>query len=226
MKKSLTDIILPQIDNLLKEFENLKREYEDEYYDIPHEEISKFVLAGAALITRATGTQSSYYIQIIPKLEMTGRFMGDGIPLVAGALKALQYEIINGYLVTVETLINANLFNDFLEMAEHLLGEQYKDPAAVLIGGVLEEHLRKLCDKNGIEIEFTDFKGNIKPKKSEMMNADLYKSGVYNGLVQKQVTTWLDLRNKAAHGKYSEYDQAQVNLMVQGVRDFLVQNAA
>ena len=34
-----------------------------------------------------------------------------------------------------------------LEMAEHLLAADYKDAAAVLGGGVLEEHLRQLCKK-------------------------------------------------------------------------------
>jgi hypothetical protein len=43
---------------------------------------------------------------------------------------------------------------------------------------------------------------------------------IYNLLVQKSVTAWLDLRNKAAHGHYTTYDTAQVNLMLAGVRDF------
>ncbi len=38
-------------------------------------------------------------------------------------------------------------------MAEYLLKEGYKDPAAVITGSTLEEHLRKLCIKNGIDIE-------------------------------------------------------------------------
>jgi hypothetical protein len=36
----------------------------------------------------------------------------------------------------------------------------------------------------------------------------------------------LDLRNKAAHWKYGEYDQKQVEVMLQGVRDFVVRNPA
>jgi len=37
----------------------------------------------------------------------------------------------------------------------------------------------------------------------------------------KQITTWLDLRNKAAHGNYTEYSKKQVTLMLQGVLDFM-----
>jgi hypothetical protein len=35
--------------------------------------------------------------------------------------------------------------------------------------------------------------------------------------VQKNVTAWLDLRNKAAHGKYAEYQGEQVSLLLAAV---------
>lgn len=94
-------------------------------------------------------------------------------------------------------------------MAEHLLSEQYKDPAAVMVGGVLEEHLRQLAAKAGVAV--TDMKdGKEVPRKAESLNADLAKAGVYGKLDQKAVTGWLDLRNKAAHGKYSEYTRRRI----------------
>ena len=124
-----------------------------------------------------------------------------------------------GYLLSVEQLIGANLFSDFIEMAEHLLEQGYKDPAAVLVGGVLEEHLRQLCARNGVPVDVGG-----KPKKADSMNADLLTAGVYQKLDQKSVTAWLDLRNKAAHGKYGEYSAQQVQLLLQGVRDFLTRN--
>jgi len=40
-----------------------------------------------------------------------------------------------------------------------------------------------------------------------MMNADLAKVKVYGILEQKNVTAWLDLRNRAAHGKYLEFSR-------------------
>jgi polyhydroxyalkanoate synthesis regulator phasin len=58
-------------------------------------------------------------------------------------------------------------------------------------------------------------------ERSESLNADLVKAGKYTVSEQKQVTAWLDLRNKAAHGKYSEYVKQQVGLMLDGVRDFI-----
>jgi len=101
-------------------------------------------------------------------------------------------------------------------MSEYLLSEGYKDPAAVIIGSVLEEHLRKLCDKNGIAVELSG-----KPKKADQLNSDLAAKPVYSKLDQKSVTSWLDLRNKAAHGKYTDYTSEQVVLYLQGIQNFM-----
>jgi hypothetical protein len=43
---------------------------------------------------------------------------------------------------------------------------------------------------------------------------------------QKNVTAWLDLRNKAAHGHYEQYQKEQVALLISGVRDFITRNPA
>ena len=110
-------------------------------------------------------------------------------------------------------------------MAQHLLDEKYKDAAAVMIGSVLEEHLRQLCNKNEISIDITK-SGTLIPKKAELLNAEICSAGVYNKLDQKNVTVWLDLRNKAAHGKYSEYSQAQVEFIVQAIVEFMARNNA
>jgi hypothetical protein len=45
-------------------------------------------------------------------------------------------------------------------------------------------------------------------------------------LVQKQVTAWLDLRNKAGHEHYEDYDHAQVAALIRDVRDFMVRHEA
>lgn len=136
-------------------------------------------------------------------------------------LESIKFEIQNGWLTDLKKLISAEVFSDFLEMSNYLLEENYKDPAAVMIGSVLEEHLRQLCKQSGIETEIIKPNKTIS-KKADQMNIELCKAGVYGMLEQKSITFWLDLRNKAAHGKYSEYNIEQVRLMSQGVLDFIV----
>lgn len=133
-----------------------------------------------------------------------------------GVLNAAKQDIEGGFLVSLKSLVAADLFADFIEMADHLLEAGYKDAAAVLIGGVLEEHLRRLCSANRIVLTEAS-----KPKRADRLNADLAKASVYNMLDHKSVTSWLDLRNKAAHAEYDSYSPEQVRLMLHGVHDFV-----
>ncbi len=138
-------------------------------------------------------------------------------------LQNIKQDVEEGWLQNIKGIVSAELFSDFLDMAEHLLEEKCKDPAAVIIGSVLEENLRELCVRNSIPITTVDIKsGKERPKQADMINADLYKAGVYNLLVQKSLIAWLDLRNNAAHGKYNEYELDQVSKFHQAVRDFII----
>lgn len=136
---------------------------------------------------------------------------------VKGLLEALHADYKNAYLKSVKELLNAELFSDFMEMAIHLLEENYYIPAAVLIGGVLEENLRKLVVENNIDITRDD--GSA--LKASAINDILKKVNLYNGLVHKQLTAWLSIRNSAAHGQYNEFIKEQVFLMHQGVLGFI-----
>lgn len=133
-----------------------------------------------------------------------------------GAIEAVKYELKNGLLDKLTGLIQADIFADFLEMGEHLLKEGYKDAAAVIIGSVLEDSLRKLCDMN--DIKTINDKG--KNLTIEPLNIELAKIEIYNQLVKKQITSWADLRNNAAHGHFGEYDSNQVQNMLQFVTAF------
>jgi hypothetical protein len=107
-----------------------------------------------------------------------------------------------------------------MEMAKHLLDESYKDAAAVMIGSVLEEHLRQLCAR--FDIATVD--ASARPRKASALNADLGRTSAYSKFDEKSVTALLDLRNQAAHGRSSEYAIEQVRLMHQTVTDFIARN--
>lgn len=133
-----------------------------------------------------------------------------------GVAMSVQHDFENGLLRNIRTLLQADIFADFLEMSEYLLKEKYKDAAAVIIGAVLEDSLRKLCEKNGIATT----KENGSPLTIDPLNNSLAKANVYSTLVQKQITTWAHIRNKAAHGEYDEYDMKQTELMLLFVQNF------
>ena len=105
--------------------------------------------------------------------------------------------------------------------AERLLENEPSTTAAAVIAGVsLETHLRALCQKHGIDTDITNDKGNLKPKKADAMNADLTKTRVYQGDIQKDVSAWLGKRNKAAHGRDTDATKKEIQLMIEGIRYF------
>jgi hypothetical protein len=139
------------------------------------------------------------------------------LPTMIGLLTALRDGCANGYLQSVIETVYADVFSDLLEMARHLLEQGYKDPAAVVIGSVLESHLHMPCNKHGLAITYS----NGQPRNADLLNTDLKGAGAYDKGDQKATTAWLDLRNKAAHGKYNEYTKEQVALLLEKVRNFL-----
>lgn len=136
-----------------------------------------------------------------------------------GVLKAIKDELEGGWLFDLKKLVAAEIFADFIEMADHLLDTGYKDAAAVMIGSVLEESLRQACASSGVPVSI-EKDGRMVPVKADKLNADLAKAGVYSGLRQKSVTAWLAIRNKAAHGEYTEYTAEEVRTMIAGVTEF------
>jgi hypothetical protein len=184
-----------------------------------------FLTSARATVNRITGINSTYTknLEEIMKREWDD---SEKIDYVLGVLSSLLLDVNSGYLKSYSELLHGELFGNFLEMADHLLEEGYKDAAAVITGSTLEEHLRQFCKKNIIDIEITNATGNIIPKKADKMNSDLASANVYNKLDQKSVTAWLDLRNKAAHGKYNDYTKDQVQMMISGIRDFITRNSA
>ena len=174
-----------------------------------------------AAIERIVGRHSVYF-ERIREIEETNWYFRRRLGAQVGVAKALLSDIRNGYLKSFEETIHGDLFADYLEMAAHLAETRYKDPAAVLAGSTLEAHLRKLASKHGV----ATVSGTGKPKKADALNADLEKAGAYNKLDQKNVTAWLDIRNKAAHGKYDEYAEEQVKLLIDSLRNFITRHPA
>ncbi len=130
-------------------------------------------------------------------------------------LERVNHDLANGHFRTLRGLLSAELFDDFLEMANHLLDQDYKDPAAMLIGAVLESALKKIA----VDAEVT-----LKSQEDlSSLNQKCADKGVYNRLQQKQLQVWIGLRNHASHGQFDEYDQDSVERMLSDARTFLSQ---
>ena len=123
---------------------------------------------------------------------------------------AAKEDFEGGYLSSIRSLVQAEVFTSELEQASELLASGYKAPAAVVTGVVLETGLRELCDRQKIPYG-----------KLDKMNADLAKVGAYNLLQQKRITALAQIRNDAAHGKNDQFTEADVKSMISDVERFL-----
>ena len=213
------DELINRVDQLLEMGQKvLATRRRDDYMEwVDSGAIKGFRSASLSFIERVYGPEHTHYREFSSNTDgYHPEDAGRGIAI----LQAIRSEIEGGWLATLKSLVAAELFADFIEMAEHLLETGYKDPAAVMAGSVLEEHLRQLCQNNSIDVE-EDKDGKKVPRKADRLNSELAKSNVYSKLDQKMVTAWFDLRNKAAHGKYSEYNEDQVRQLILGVTEFV-----
>lgn len=159
------------------------------------------------------GDQNVYLKQFINIFSLRGLNALASFGEYVGVIKAAKEDYENGYLFNTRALIEAEVFDDFLEQAEHLLRQNYFQAAAVIAGCVLEDGLRKLGQRK-ISSFPTD-------KTIDPMSIELAKAGIYKALWQKKITALADLRNEAAHGKWTEFTKKDVEEMIRDVRRFM-----
>lgn len=178
---------------------------------VDFERSQEWATSASQFLATVFGKDSEYYQRFQTSFKYAGYFsdVAKGLAVIKAALN----DYSKGYLAEVRALIRAEVFDDLLEQGQHLFEQGYYQPAAVLAGGVLEDALRKLCERQGIVL-------TSKPK-LDGMNAELAKKGVYSTLAQKRITWLADIRNKAAHGQLTEFSSSDVGTMLGQVRDFV-----
>lgn len=187
----------------------------DPYYQgdhgVDYELSSQWGTSCLNLLSRVFGKDSAYYENF--EVQSRKLYLYSRTLQALGILKAAKADYEKGHLFNTRVLIEAEVFDDFLDQGEHLLNNGHHQPAAVVIGSVLEDGLRKLCLRNEVAL----------PNKPNLntMNSELAKKGVYNQLVHKRIIMLADIRNKAAHGKWGGFTKDDVEDMLRSVRKFM-----
>ena len=165
------------------------------------------------LIRRSCGASSDHY-QELKRLAEDQNSATNPYYLAhcLGVVEAAHRDFEAGLLFDVRSLVAAELLGDFMEQAETLLAAGYHVPAASLAGAVLEDAMRKLCEKHSI---------NNPPKSGiNALNAELARNGIYDKLIQKRITAIADVRNNADHGNFEKFAKEDVVDMVKWVGRF------
>ncbi len=171
--------------------------------------------------------------QMVPKggplagrVEAFNRAKADkpNVEFCLGTLEAFKGDFERGFFDSVATQIEAEIAADYMGEADHLLAEGRRGkfdhvPAAVLVGAVLEKALRTICGQQQPPLATTNPSGE--PKTLNPLIDDLRKAGVFNELKAKQLRSWADIRNKAAHGEFDQFTRTDVEQMLGGIKNFL-----
>lgn len=167
-----------------------------------------------AALTDAFGKDSPYTRNFVAYSRSTrAENLEAQIGILSGALEAIDH----GELQTFASLVIADVFENLIEMADHLHSSKYSVPAASLAGAVLEDALRRLCDANSVTYKKGDG--------IDALNKKLASSGVYDKFTVSSVDAWRHLRNEADHGNFQNVQADKVGVMLQGVRKFMTDYA-
>jgi len=230
-----------QIKTILGEWYEYNRYGRISGSDIPNqadEKTKEIVIAGlftkiCDAIYRFAPERSAYALNAYPFIEAIKEDMVIGgaadksdLQHLVGILEALKDAYANGYLATMTEIIDGEVFSDLLDTADHHLQLGQKDAAAVVLGSVLEEHLRRLCRKNNLPVTREEPESPAVRMKTVDLNIKLKEAGVYNLDRQKQVAGWLEIRNNAVLGRYANYGREQVVKMSEGIRSLVSQSPA
>lgn len=222
---ALKDDILQELDTLIAEGERLNTTYHmGEMGSVdspaPETEFRAFATASKAAIARIAGMESEFYRSLPKKMPDRISVLGYGgsvVPAISGALIALRRAVDAGLLASLESRLRANVYDDFLQQASELLRAGYHIPAMTLIGGVVEDHLRKLCVARSLK-----WSGNGAINKYN----DLLRDTLYPQPAWRRIQAIADLRNEAAHGKGSAMKVEDVQDAHQYVGRFMVDYSA
>jgi hypothetical protein len=178
-----------------------------------------WVASSRNLTAGVVGQESQYFSALAETLE--GYPYASDVARAIGILQAFRDDWDAGLLVSRELLITADAFEGFLERAEYLLSQNYKDAAAVLIGGVLEATLRKMCGVRGIEIGPREAIGTLNDKLAKQADPPAYSS-----IKHKEIIARAELRHNAAHAHYDRYNEQDVADTLKWVREFAARHLA
>ena len=198
---ALKEQILSELDQLIAEAERLDQSFKMEGMGgyaspIPEHEHRALVTGALAAVARIAGADSEYYKTIRkPDTDERISVAGPGgpkiIPSILGSLKALRTAVEAGLLRSIEVRLRAAIHDDLLVQSEDLNQAGYHAAAIVLAGGVLENHLRSLCETRELEWRGS---GSIS-KYNDLLRGDVYPQSTW-----RRIQSVADVRNEAAHG--------------------------
>ena len=130
----------------------------------------------------------------------------------ASVLVSLLADSDAGLLSSVADQARAEAFDDFLDHANQYLKNSRKNEAGVIAGVVLEDSLRRICRKHGIP---------EKGKNLDSLISELVSKNELTGVKAKRARAAADVRTKATHAQWDEYELEDVRSTIEFTRELI-----
>lgn len=129
-----------------------------------------------------------------------------------GILKGARSRL-DSHLDRIEGILQADIFDNELEAAEHLLKNGFIRSAGVIAGIVLEGHLRTVCKSHKITIPK---KPTISPLNQELKNNEIISISQW-----RHIQHLNDIRNECSHKREKEPSQKDVIRLLKDVKEII-----
>jgi len=141
---------------------------------------------------------------------------GYGIHKAVGELTAVLRSLVTdadaGLLASVADRARAEVFDDFLDHADAYLRDKRKNEAGVIAGVVFEDTVRRVCRKHAI---------SEKEQKLDALISELASCGELTAVKAKRARAAADVRTKATHAQWTEFELSDVQTTVEFTRELI-----
>lgn len=127
-------------------------------------------------------------------------------------LRTMLIDLDAGVLATVADAARVEVFDDFIDHAEHYLAGNRVPQAGVIAGVVFEDTVRKLCAKRGV---------GTKEAKLDALISDLERAAFFTPVKAKRARAAADVRTRATHANWDKFEASDVAATIEITRELI-----
>ena len=163
---------------------------------------------------------NSAQLRVVEKLEQHA-YDGDGrtyakhldfVGHLRDCLNTIKADIEGGLVERVQSHAQREIIGDFIELAREALNAGQKNVAAVLACAALEDSLKRTAKDRDLDV--------YDKVMSEVINA-LKSVGEIRSGEAKTLGNYVNLRDSAFHAQWDEFEDADVEDVIEYTKDFL-----
>jgi hypothetical protein len=140
--------------------------------------------------------------------SVANRHVGEVGAVLGRPLKDLD----DGFLTSIADRARGEVLDDLLDQGELYLKKERKDGSGIIVGVVFEDSIRRVCRKRGI-VE--------RDKNLDQLISALSSAGVLTPTKAKRARAAGDVRTKATHAQWGEFDLKDVKASIDFTREFI-----